>query len=169
MKIVLDAGPLIYLAKLDAFDAVPTAGHSAIVPGSVYAEAARPELAFRHPEVALIEQARDDGLLHVESLDAAEKQVVRELGERSAGLHAGELDVLALGRSRGWPVCLHERQAARLARILGIATIHLVELLFAGTPNADQLELRIRHFARLTNMAMEDLDILLNLIRERSR
>ncbi len=169
MHIVLDAGPLIYLAKLDAFDAVATAGHIAIVPASVYAEAARPELAFRHPEVALIEQARDDGLLHVESLDPAEEQVARELGERSAGLHVGELDVLAVGRSRDWPVCLHERQAARLARILGVTTIHLVELLFADTTNADQLGLRIRHFARLTNLAMDDLDILLNLIRERSR
>ncbi len=71
-----------------------------------------------------------------------------------------------MGVVRGWTVCLHERQAARIARALGVATVHLVEILFAGTPDPDLLERRIRAFARLTNMTMTDLDVLLELIRE---
>lgn len=169
MELVLDAGPLIYLAKLDAFDAFSIAGRTAVAPPSVYAEAARPELAFRHPEIAVIEQARGDGRLLVVELDAREAQIAANLAGRSAGLHPGELDVLALGLGRGWPVCLHERQAARLARALGAATVHLVELLFEGSPDPDALERRIRHFARLTNLTMDDLDALLTLIEERRR
>lgn len=169
MELVLDAGPLIYLAKLDAFDTFLVAGRTAVVPPSVYAETARPELAFRHPEVAVIEGARDDGRLVVVALDARETQLAADLAVRSAGLHVGELDVLALGRARGWPVCLHERQAARLARAIGVATIHLVELLFEGTTDPGELERRVRHFARLTNMTMDDLDELLTLIEGRRR
>jgi len=165
--LVLDASPLIYLAKLDAFDAIAIAGHAAVVPPSVYAEAARPELAFRHPEIAIVERIRKEGQLLVVPLEAREMELATDLAGRYGGLHAGELDVLALGQVRGWTVCLHERQAARLARAAGVATVHLVEVLFAGTPDLDLLEVRIRQFARLTNLTMNDLDVLLNLIRER--
>jgi len=167
MYLVLDASPLIYLAKLDAFDAVANAGHTAVVPHSVYAEAARPELAFRHPEIATVERVRADGNLLVVELEATEKELATDQAGRYGGLHAGELDVLALGQARHWTVCFHERQAARLAHSMGVATIHVIELLFAGTPDLDLLERRIRHIARLTNLTMNDLDVLLNLIRER--
>jgi hypothetical protein len=169
VELVLDAGPLIYLAKLDALDAPAIAGWTPVVPPSVYAEAARPELAFRHPEIALIEQAQQDGRLVVVTLDIREAEIAGELAGRSSGLHAGELDALALGRARAWPVCLHERQAARLAGALGVETVHLVEILFGGTEDADVLEDRVRHFARLTNLVMGDLDVLLQLIEGRRR
>ncbi len=167
MDLVLDASPLIYLAKLDAIDAVAIAGHTAVAPPSVYAEAARPELAFRHPEIATVERARRDGQLLVVPLEAGEQDLATQLAGRYGGLHAGELDVLAVGQVRGWPVSFHERQAARLAAALGVPTVHLVEILFAGTPDLDLLERRVRHFARLTNLTMDDLDELLDLIRER--
>jgi hypothetical protein len=167
MNVVLDASPLIYLAKLDAFDAVGVAGYAAVIPPSVYAEAARPPLAFRHPEIATIEGMREAGQLLVVPLGARERELASALAGRYGGLHAGELDVLALGHLRGWTTCFHERQAARLARALGVATVHLVEVLFAGTTDLDLLERRIRHLARLTNLTMNDLDVLLNVIRER--
>jgi len=167
MHVVLDASPLIYLAKLDAFDALSAAGHTAVVPPSVEAETARPELAFRHPEVAVIERVRTEGALLVEPLEEREIKLAHQLAERYGGLHQGELDVLAMGSLRNWPVCLHERQASRIARTLGVSTIHLVEILFAGTSDVDLLERRIRTFARLTNMTMEDLDVLLELTGKR--
>lgn len=169
MDVVLDAGPLIYLAKLDALDAIADAGRSAVVPPSVYTEAARPELAFRHPEIAIVEQARVDGRLRIEALDRRETEMAAEFAGRSSGLHAGERDVLALGLSRGWPVCFHERQASHLARAMGAATVHMVELLFEGTRDPDQLSRRVRHFATLTNMTTQDLDTLLTRIEERRR
>ena len=167
MYLVLDASPLIYLAKLDAFDAIAIARYTAVVPPSVYAEAARPELTFRHPEIATVERLRDDVQLLVVPLDAPERELATDLAGRYGGLYAGELDVLALGHARGWTACFHERQATRLARALGVATVHLVEVLFAGTPDHDLLDQRVRNFARLTNLTMNDLDVLLNLIRER--
>jgi hypothetical protein len=167
MYIVLDASPLIYLAKLDALDAIAIAGHTAVVAPSVDAEAARPELAFRHPEIAIIQRTRAAGQLLVVELDERERELAIELAGRYGGLHAGELDVLALGQIRGWAVCFHERQAARIAGALGVATIDLVEILFGGTPDVDLLARRVRAFARLTNLTMTDLDALLELIGER--
>lgn len=165
MHLVLDASPLIYLAKLDAFDVLEIAGHFTAVPPSVYAEAARPELAFRHPEVAIVERARIDGRIVIAELDDTERQLAADLADRYGGLHAGELDVLALGQVRGWSVCFHERQATRLAGALGVASVHLIELLVGGTPDGGVLERRVREFARMTNLTMTDLDALLNLIR----
>jgi hypothetical protein len=167
MRVVLDASPLIFLAKLDALDAITIAGHDGAVPPSVFGEVARPALAFRFPEIATITLAKEDGRIDVVSLTKGEEKLAGELGARFGGLHAGELDVLALGESRGWAVSLHERQAARLAASRGVRNVHLVEILFAGTPDSDLLERRIRHFARLTNLRVEDLDRLLDLIRER--
>lgn len=167
MEIVLDAGPLIYLAKLDALDAIAIAGHAAVVPPSVFAEAARPGLAFRHPEIATIMRMSEEGGLHVVEPDRREAELATKLGSSHGGLHAGELDVLAIGSVRGWPVCFHERQAARLALALGVATVHVVEILFGGTPANDLLARRIREFARLTNMKMNDADLLLSLVVER--
>jgi hypothetical protein len=167
MRIVLDASPLIYLAKLDAFDAMMIAGYQAAVPPSVYREVARPALAFRFPEAATVLAATEDGRIDVVPLTRREERLAGVLGARFGGLHAGELDVLAVGESRGWPVSLHERQASRLAVSRGVRNVHLVELLFAGTPDHDLLERRLRHFARLTNLRVNDLDRLLNLIWER--
>ncbi len=107
MYLVLDASPLIYLAKLDAFDAVAIAGHVAVVPSSVYAETARPELAFRHPEVAIIERIHIDGQLLVVSPELAETELATELAGRAAarygtpGLHAVMADILR-GHGNAW-------------------------------------------------------------------
>ena len=160
--VVLDAGPVIYLAKLDAFDALAVANRVGALPPSVYGEVARADLSFRHPEIPLIERARADGLLEVVDLSPDEARLAAAFGTRTSGLHSGELDVLGLGAGRGWSVCLHERQAARLARGLGIATVHVVELLVAGTPDPVLLEARVRRFARLTNLAISDFDLLLS-------
>ncbi len=169
VEVVVDAGPLIYLAKLDAFDVFATAGRRAVVPPSVLAETARPELAFRHPEAAIIGRAATDDVITVVALEGIEREFATGLSGRTAGLHAGELEVLALGYTRGWPVCLHERQASRLARGMGIETVDTIELLFDGTPDRERLRERIRSFAALTNMVSADLDQLLSLIEEGKR
>jgi len=167
MESTLDAGPLIYLAKLDALDVLERSGRQAVVTPAVVAETARPELAFRHPEVALIQEAVQDGRIRLVPLEKVEQEAVAEFGQRISGLHAGELEVLALGRTRGWEVCFQERQALRVARAYGLTTVHVVELLFGGTPDIELLRRRIRRFAVLTDLASADLDTLVELIEER--
>ena len=165
--VVLDAGPLIYLAKLDALDVLPAAGHVGALTPSVWSEVAQPALAFRFPEIASIQRARDVRWLEVYPLAPAEIAFADDLAGRLSGLHRGELDCLAVASARGWPVCLHERQASRMARTLGMQPVHLVELLFRGMDDRGRLEACVRGFARLTNLAVADLDDLLHMIVER--
>jgi predicted nucleic acid-binding protein len=167
VQLVLDAGPLIHLAKLDALDVLEKGGFEAMIPPSVRAEAARPELAFGHPEVAVIMRALDEGRVSVAPLTEAEDQLARDFAGRATGLHAGELEVLALGLARSWPVCLHERQASRIAGALGIRAVHVMELLFDGTSDRSVLTKRLRVFGGLTNMRASDLNALLELADER--
>jgi predicted nucleic acid-binding protein len=168
VRLILDAGPLIHLSKLDALDVLEKGGWEAMIPPSVRAEAARPELAFRHTEVAVIMRALDEGRVSVAPLTEAEDQLAGDLAGRATGLHAGELEVLALGLARAWPVCLHERQASRIAGALGIRAVHVMELLFDGTPDRSVLAKRLRAFGGLTNMRASDLNALLEIADERS-
>jgi predicted nucleic acid-binding protein len=168
VQVVLDAGPLIHLAKIEALELLPTGGWVGVVPSAVWNEVARPELAYRFTEVPAIERARNDGWIEAVEPNADEQAHAERLAGSVAGLHRGELDCLAIASKRSLPVCFHERQALRLARSLGVETIHVVDLLSGGTPDAVLLEWRIRRFASLTNLAMSDLDQLLASIKERT-
>lgn len=163
--VILDASPLIYLGKLDALDVLT--GDQGVVPPAVEDEVVRPALAFSYPEIVRIEQAFRVGWLTTSEMTPDEARAADELGARVRGLHRGELEVLAMGLERGTRVCLHERQAARIAAALGIGVTHVVELLFTGTADNDLLGRRLRAFGRITNLAMDQLDELLSLARER--
>jgi predicted nucleic acid-binding protein len=190
VPIVLDASPLIYLATLDALDVFSTSDPGQ-VPSRVMYEAARPELAYSHPEVVRIDEAvragwlvevslgeqeralvsalaaRLSGLHEGELEVLAKRALVSALAARLSGLHEGELEVLAIGQSRGWQVCVHERQASRLATALGLRSVHVVELLFAATGDRARLVERIRTFGAMTNLATGDLDAVLDLAHRR--
>lgn len=158
--IVLDAAPLIYLAKLEALD-VLEALPVAIATPSVIEEATRPSMAYRHPDAVLIEQAVSRGDIGQVSLDAGELAEAGAIEQQVAGLHAGECEVLAVARARNLAAVIFERPGRRVARASGIRLVDTVELLFAGTADQTLLERRIRGFARLSEMRLADVEALL--------
>jgi predicted nucleic acid-binding protein len=166
-KVVLDASPLIYLAKLAAIDVLAAATEEALVTPTVLEEVARPQLAYRHPDAIEIEQAITGGLIRVEALTDAEKARAADFAARVPGLHFGEAEVLALAVSRSVAAVIFERQARRVARSLGAELVDLVELLVAGTPKDELREDRIVRFARLVNMRFDDVAQLLARLRSR--
>jgi hypothetical protein len=163
---VLDAGPLIHLAKLDALD-VLDADEPALVPPAVLSEVVRPELAYRYPETALLDGAVRSGLLTPAELETGERELVADLAMRVAGLHAGELEVLAIASSRSIAACLHERAAIRLAAAMDIPVVHVMELLFDGTPDTGMLVRRITDFAKMTRLDIDQTTELLRRAGER--
>ncbi len=164
-----DAGPLIYLAKIDALDVFQEAGYRGMVTPVVERETARAALAYRYPDALLIATALRDGRLERVDPSAQEEQEAQRLMQASGGLHRGECEVLAIGDQRGFAVLLHERQAMRVAAALGLEVWSPVELLFQGTRDAELLEQRIRSFARLVEMRLTDVEALLELARRRQR
>jgi predicted nucleic acid-binding protein len=165
--LVLDASPLIYLAKLSALDVFSAAGYRAKVPESVARETTGAGVAYRHPDAAEVTKAIGSGLIEVVQPTEPEVEDARRIQAMAAGLHQGEADVLAIGRARGIPITVTERQAGRFARSLGLQVVGFRQLLFEGTRDLDQLETRLRSLANLTQMRMSDLDQLIAEIDRR--
>jgi hypothetical protein len=161
---VSDSAPLIYLAKLEALDAFRSAGYRPYAPPAVVAETSRPEVSYRYPAALAIAEAFRSGELAATELDEAELDSAERLASEIPGLGRGECQVLAVARRRGWPALFFERRAAAIARTLGVATIDLVELLFAGTSEPGLLAARIRRFADLVDMRARDRDLLLERV-----
>lgn len=165
---MVDAGPLIYLAKLDALDVFAAAGQVPIVTPEVERETSRPGLAYRYPDAVSIAEALRNGVLERTTVSAEERRVAQRLTAEVGGIDPGESEVLAVAVARGLPALLYERRAVRLARSLGLDTWSPIRLLLAGTSDAAQLRDRIVRFARLVEMRFEDVEELIRRIERRS-
>lgn len=168
-NLLLDASPLIYLAKVDAMDVVAAAGYRAAIPTSVARECTEGGVAYRHADAAAISEAIRAGALEVVEPTSGESDEARRISVAAPGVHAGECDVLAVAIARGCPVSITERRAGRLARSLGLRVVHPLELLFVGIGDADRLESTTRRYAELVEMRLDELDRLMTQIEGRRR
>jgi predicted nucleic acid-binding protein len=166
-KVVVDASPLIYLAKLRALVVFQKIGLEPLVPEAVIEETTKPSLIYRHPDAAVIESALDRGELSPVSLTPGEQESVDELAQEVPGMHRGECQVLVVARSRAVPAVLFERRGRSIAKAFGIALIDVVELLFDGTSDNELLEERFRPFAELVDMRLADYEALRERIARR--
>jgi predicted nucleic acid-binding protein len=165
--VVVDASPLIYLAKLDALDVFAVTGRVGLVPPTVYTEVAAPALTYVHPDAVTLERATRAGTLTVVDLSERERRGADELRQLVPGIHSGEREVLAVARERKAEAVLFERRGKLVARALGLRLVDLVELLVHGTPDRDLLEGRIDRFASLVNMRRADHEALKARIKGR--
>jgi predicted nucleic acid-binding protein len=164
--VVFDASPLIYLAKLDAFDVLETLKIVGAVTPTVSQETTRPAVAYRHRDGLVIEATLEHGTLIPLQLTASESNEGRDLEKRIAGLHGGECEVLAVAIERSMPAVIFERRARAVARALGIELVDITELLIDGTADADLLDQRIRRFGELVDMRLKDMERLLEVARK---
>lgn len=161
--VVVDASPLIYLAKLRALEVFTQANLAPLIPEAVAEETTRPSLIYRHPDAALIESAIARGEVTVVALTPDERQSADRLAEDLPGMHIGEIQVLVMARSRGICAVVFERRARAIAGALGVGLVDLVELIVEGTSDVSLLEERVRSFAELVNMRLADYE----MVRER--
>lgn len=166
---LVDASPLIYLAKLDALDVFAGSGHVGLVTPEIERETSRPALAYEHPDSLLIAEALRTGLLQRTAVTEDEATVARRLQQQAAALKLGEAEVLAAAQARQLSVLLFERRALLLASSLGLDVWRPIRLLVAGTRDPDQLRERILAFARLVNMPFADVQAILELLKETNR
>jgi len=163
--LVLDASPLIYLAKLDALDVLAVAAEHSFATPTVLEEVTRPQIAYRHPDAVVIEQTVDSGMIGVLDLVKAEAEAAADMAQRVPGLDPGEAEVIAVAIERSIPAVIFERRAQRVAVSLGAPLVDVVELLVAGTTGSVLREERVVRFARLVNMRLDDAVELLARIR----
>ncbi len=162
-RLIIDASPLIYLAKLDALDVFSLDDPAAISEG-VRKEVLLPQAAYRYPEIVRIDDSVRKGRLEVVLLDKAEQDAVDALSRQVPGLGRGELETITVARARGWSAAIADVRACRVARTHGVSVVGMAELLFARTTDGARLACRIRGLARLVNMRIETLEQLLDRV-----
>lgn len=167
-RMIVDASPLIYLAKLDALDVFGPDDPAAISAG-VRNEVLLPQAAYRFPEIVRIDESVRNGRIEVVALERRERSMVAALSRQVPGLGRGELETIAVARARRWRAAIADRRASRIAQVHGVSVVGMVELLFAKTADADRLARRIRGLARLVNMRIEALERLLGKVDQRTR
>jgi predicted nucleic acid-binding protein len=165
---LVDASPLIYLAKLDALDVFTNSGYVPLVTPEIERETSRPALAYDHPDSLLIAEAIRTGTLRRTELTEDETRVARRLQEQVVALKPGEAEALAAAQARQLPVLLFEHRALRLAGSLRLDVWTPERLLFAGTADRARLRERILGFARLVNLPFTSLENLLNEVEEQN-
>ena len=154
--LVLDASPLIYLAKLEALDVLSTVTREALVTPAVLEEVTRPQVAYRHPDAAEIEASVTRGALKLLTLTVQEQENASGIAERIPGLDPGEAEVLAVSIARSLPAVIFERRARRVAGALGAGLIDVIELIVRGTTGRALRKERIVRFARMVDMRLDD-------------
>ena len=166
---LVDASPLIYLAKIDALGVFEASGYVPLITKEVERETARPGLAYQHPDSLLIAEAIRSGLLRRTDLSEREKEVAERLLNEAGGIGRGEAEVLAAAMERSLPALLSERRANSLAKSMGIDTRTPIDLIFTGTTQRALLARRVRQFAELVEMRLSDLEALMQRIEEWER
>jgi hypothetical protein len=166
---LVDAGPLIYLAKLDALDVFREARVQPFVTTEVERETSRPALAYDHPDSLAIAEALNTGVLHRTELTAEERTDAVRIQEQAPALKTGEAEVLAAGRGRNLPVLLFERRALRFAYAMALDVWLPPRLLFAGTRERARLRDRILEFARLVDLPYAQVEAHLYEVEEMFR
>jgi predicted nucleic acid-binding protein len=115
-RIVIDTGPLILLAKIDALPAVARLPHQFLAPQNVMDELAS--------GLALGYQAVDAPWLQVAELNSPIPKMIR------ATLDDGEAAVIQLALEQDIPVvCLDDLRGRRLAKAVGLSAIGVLGLL----------------------------------------
>ncbi len=165
--LVMDASPLIYLAKLDALEVFAASNRVAIVPPAVHREVANPPLTYVHPDALVLEEAFRRGAISVTQLTAAESALAEQFAMEVPGMHSGEREVLAVARHRRVSAVLFERRGRRVATALGVGLVDVLELLFDGTEAQQLLEHRVRRFAEMVDMRLADYEALRERVHRR--
>lgn len=165
---LVDTSPLIYLAKIGALDVFAACGLVPLVTAEVEREAARPGLAYEHPDSLVIIEALRSGVLTRTKLTEREQETAQRL-RASGGIGAGESEALAAAAARKLPVLLYDSRAGRLARSLAIDAWTPADILICGTPDAALRIGRIQRFAGLVQMRFEDVQELIAFIEEADR
>lgn len=137
--LVLDATPLIYLAKAGQATLLGELPGDLVVPATVHEEVVGKGEARGETDAARIRKLVEDGTLRI--LEAPTTALAERLAENPR-LHAAEREVLVLAQAHGGRAILDERHGRSIAEVEGVdhgGTIYLLLRLLeeqAITPEA---------------------------------
>lgn len=121
MSWVLDATPLIYLAKAERLAVVETLEGARTVPRPVYRETVTEGIEAGYADARRIERAVEDGILEVVEVDLDESAFASRLA-RHSGLSDADIAVLACADARDAVAVMDEAAGRSAANVEGVET-----------------------------------------------
>jgi predicted nucleic acid-binding protein len=137
--LVFDATPLIYLANVDRLHLLREVDEECLIPEVVYDEVVTAGMDAGHPDARRVEQAVDDGVCDVRSVD--DTDLSRRLGG-NPNLSEADVAVIAYSAENEEVAILDERYGRATAETEGVDTRGtvwiLLSLVRAGHLAADE-------------------------------
>lgn len=124
--LIFDATPLIYLGKVNVLEKITHFPEEKYTPESVYEEVVTEGKKSGNPEVFLIENLIEAGIIEIKT--PADEEYTSHLGENPR-IHKGDAEVLALAYELDGIALLDDEEARGMAEIEGIehhGTIYLL-------------------------------------------
>ena len=121
MSWVLDATPLIYLAKAERLDVIETLDEPRIVPEAVHHEVVTAGVERGYDDARRIERAVEDGLVDVVAVNTDDSSAATRL-RRHPGLNDADVAVLACADARDGVAVMDESAGRSAAEVEDIET-----------------------------------------------
>ena len=149
-KVVSNASPLIYAAKIGFLDAMEKLHGKILIPPTVYNEVAEKGAKKKAADALVIEEAVTKGHLQIVELNERAKAEIEVL-TRTQDISVGEAEAIALAKQvKATLLIIDERSGTIAARVWGIKTIGLlgviIEAMHQGIITFEELK---RYYNRL--------------------
>ncbi len=166
---VADASVLIALAKIGKLGLLRIVFESVLITPTVQWEVVEQGRMLGAPDVIHVQRALDEGWLSIVELEPIEMDLVGWLAT-TTGLHAGEMESLAVAFQRRRVLLIDERNARSAARALGIEIIGSAGALFAafriGALDLAEMEDAVKDLARVLWISPDIVADILKRARE---
>lgn len=122
-RVVSNASPLIYLAKISQLELLKTLFDAIIISPRVHEEVCQsPDV---NPDALLIGQAIADGWISVNTTSFPEIEALLQI----AGIHRGEAEAILLAKRLGMDLLIDDREGSALAQLYGVHTLGTIAIL----------------------------------------
>ncbi len=150
-KVVSNASPLIYVAKISFLEALMKLYGKIIIPPTVYDEVVEKDTEKKAPDALIIEEAVTKGFLQVVDLNEGARAEAEVL-TRTEDISVGEAEAIALAKQiKADLLIMDERSGTIAARVWGLKTVGLlgviIEAMNRGAITFDELN---TYYDRLT-------------------
>jgi predicted nucleic acid-binding protein len=113
MRVVANAGPIIWLAKIGRLDLLEKLYGEVSIPKEVYVESVQKGLEHGFRDALIIKEASDKGWIKIVELNEAQSTVRDRITHQLKELEAGEIEAIVYAKDTGADLILLDDSTAR--------------------------------------------------------
>jgi len=151
-RVVSNASPLIYAAKIGFLEVMVKLYEKILIPSAVYNEAVEKGVEKKAADALVIEEAIREGQIQVVELDERARAEIQILAKMH-NISIGEAEAIALAKQvKAQLLIIDERSGTLAARVWGLKTVGLlgaiIEAMYEGIITFEELKI---YYNRLIN------------------